>query len=74
MVTANNPPATGNFTTNPAAAEVLINVGVASRLSSLFSSATPSVASPARRCGRDGRTACVLSTIGDLNITANQGR
>ena len=26
MVTANIPPATGNFTTNPAAAEVLINV------------------------------------------------
>lgn len=43
MVTTNNPPATGNYTTGTAAAAVLINVSVTPILSSLFSGLAPTI-------------------------------
>jgi len=71
-VTANNPPATGNYTTNNHAAEVLINVTFSPILASLFTKATPTVASRSVAIVEPIGTACVLSTTGDLQITANQ--
>lgn len=72
-VTVNNPPATGSYTTNTAAAEVLINVTATPLLSSLFSSLTPTIASRGVALVETVGDACVLSLLGDLQITQNQG-
>jgi Flp pilus assembly protein TadG len=72
-VTSNIPPATGNYTTNNAAAEVLINVTVTPILATLFGSVTPTVASRSVAIVQQISNACVLSTIGDMQITAHQG-
>ncbi len=70
-VTANILPATGSNTNSPA--EVLINVTVTPILASLFGSGTPTIASRSVAIVNPGNPACVLSTIGDLVITQNQG-
>ncbi len=71
-VNANHPPATGSYTTNAAAAEVLINVTFTPILSNLFTGLTPSVASRSVAMVEPVGTACVLSTIGPLLITQKQ--
>lgn len=72
-ITVNNPPATGSYTTNNAAAEVLINVTATPLLSSLFSSLTPVIASRGVALVAPVGNACVLSLLGDLQITQKQG-
>jgi Flp pilus assembly protein TadG len=66
------PPQTGSYTANGAAAEVLINVTVTPILATLFGSTTPTVASRSVALVEQIGDACVLSTIGDMQITAKQ--
>lgn len=72
-VTPSIPPASGSYTANTAAAEVLINVTVTPILATLFGSGTPTVASRSVAVVEQIGNACVLSTTYDLNITAHQG-
>jgi Flp pilus assembly protein TadG len=75
-VQVNTPPASGNYAGNSLAAEVLISSTANPVISSIFSRATPTIASRAVAMVENNGigAACVLSTVGDLNIWQSQGQ
>jgi Flp pilus assembly protein TadG len=64
-------PSSGNYAGVATANQVTINVPITPYLVSLFTSATPSVSAQAVGYVNTGATACVLSTTGDLTISAD---
>jgi Flp pilus assembly protein TadG len=72
-VTVNNPPATGGYAGNPAAAEVVIDTTFTPVVAGLFTKAIPTVASRSVAMVEPVGNACAVSLTGDMQITQATG-